>query len=327
MVEKNTFDYAELASEMLRLQKSEWKQLADNYSSLKNIKVRAYKYEGYELRIQFNSERKASIAAKIDEESIKKRACFLCKENRPKEQREINYNKNFVLLCNPFPVFPEHFTFTFKRHSNQKISGNLGTFLDASKDLAKKYTVMYNGPRAGASAPDHTHFQVGTKYFMPIDNEFPLLKSKYGEILKDTGNLTVTGINDGIRKYIAIESTSKEPIKKAFRYFYSVYEKIADEKEEPRMNIIGFFEKASGWRIIIFLRSKHRSSHYFEKEERRILISPATVDMGGVCVTFLEDDYNKVDKDKLAEILGEVSFGKKEFDDLKSALAQELHKL
>jgi Domain of unknown function (DUF4922) len=327
MVENNTLDYAELASEMLRLQKSEWKQLADNYSSLKNIKVREFKYDGFELRIQFNSERKASIAAKIDEESIKKRACFLCEENRPKEQREINYNKNFILLCNPFPVFPEHFTFTFKRHSNQEISGNFDTFLDISKDLAKKYTVMYNGPRAGASAPDHAHFQVGTKYYMPIDNEFPLLKSRYGEILKDTGNLTVTGINDGIRKYIAIESTSKDPIKKAFQHFYSVYEKIADEKEEPRMNIIGLYEKESSWRIIIFLRSKHRSSHYFAKEEKRILISPATVDMGGVCVTFLEEDFNKVDKDILAEIIGEVSIGKKEFDNFKSVFAQELHKL
>jgi hypothetical protein len=326
MIKNNSLDYAELTSEMLGQQKSEWKQLADNYSTLKMIKVHAFQYDGFELRIQFNPERKASIAAKIDEESIKKRACFLCKENRPKEQRKINYNEDFVLLCNPFPVFPEHFTFAFKRHSNQKISGNFDTFLDISKDLAKKYTVMYNGPRAGASAPDHAHFQIGTKYYMPIDNEYQFLKSRYGEVLKYNSNLTVTGINDGIRKYIAIESIQKEPIKKAFQQFCSVYEKIANEKEEPRMNIIGLYEKELGWRVIIFLRSKHRSSHYYAKEEERILISPATVDMGGICVTFLEDDFNKVNKEKLAEILEEVSFGQKEFDNFKSALARELNK-
>ena len=327
MSKNKSIDYAELASEMLHQQMSEWKQLADNYSSLRKIKVHEFKYEGFELRIQFNPERKASIAAKIDEESIKERTCFLCKKNRPKEQREINYNENFTLLCNPFPVFPEHFTFTYKKHSNQKISGNFDTLLDVSKDLAKKYTVMYNGPQAGASAPDHAHFQVGTKYYMPIDNEFQQLKSKYGEVLINTGNLTVTGINDGIRKYIAIESTDKELIKKAFQSFYSVYENIANEKEEPRMNIIGLYEMESGWRIIIFLRSKHRSSHYYAKEEKRILVSPATVDMGGVCVTFLENDFNKVNSDNLAEILREVSLEQKEFDNVKSALAPELYKL
>ena len=324
MSKNKSIDYAELASEMLYQQKSEWKQLADNYSSLRKIKVHAFNYDGFELKIQFNPERKASIAAKIDEESIKERACFLCKENRPKVQREISYNENFSLLCNPFPVFPEHFTFTYKRHSHQKISGNFDTFLCVSKDLAKKYTVMYNGPRAGASAPDHAHFQVGTKYYMPIDNEFQLLKNKYGEVLKYTGDLTITGINDGIRKYIAIESADKELIKMAFQSLYAVYENIANEKEEPRMNIIGLYEMEAGWRIIIFPRSKHRPSHYYAKEDKRILISPATVDMGGVCVTFLEDDFNKVNKDNLAEILREVSLGQKEFDNFKSALAREL---
>ena len=93
------------------------------------------------------------------------------------------------------------------------------------------------------------------------------------------------------------------------------------------MNIIGLYETESGWRIIIFLRSKHRSSHYYAKEEKRILVSPATVDMGGVCVTFLENDFNKVNKDNLAEILREVSLEQKEFDNVKSALARELYKL
>ena len=150
--------------------------------------------------------------------------------------------------------------------------------------------------------------------------------SKLGFTL-NTGNLTVTGINDGIRKYIAIESTEKELIKKAFQSFYSVYENIANEKEEPRMNIIGLYEMESGWRIIIFLRSKHRSSHYYAKEEKRILVSPATVDMGGICVTFLENDFNKVNRDNLAEILKEVSLEQKEFDNFISVLTPELYKL
>ena len=42
------------------------------------------------------------------------------------------------------------------------------------------YTLFYNGPRSGASAPDHMHFQVGTRDFMPIDHEAPALLARYG---------------------------------------------------------------------------------------------------------------------------------------------------
>ena len=324
MYQENLTDYADLASKLLKDQKSEWKGLADNYNSLNKIKVRTFQYDEFKLKVQFNPERKASIAAKIDEESIQKRKCFLCKENRPEEQRGINYNENFIILCNPFPVFPEHFTAAFKKHSPQKISGNLNTLLNLSRDLEKKYTVMYNGPKAGASAPDHSHFQVGTKFYMPIDTEFRQIKNKYGEILKNSENLKITGINDGIRKYISIESNNIKLIQEIFHSFYSIYENISDKNEEPLMNILGFYDKAAGWRIIIFLRSKHRSTHYYAKEEKRILISPAAVDMGGVCVTFLEEDFNRVNKENLAEIIREVSLGQQEFDKIKSLLAKKL---
>lgn len=327
MDDENFSDYANLASQLLKEQKSEWKDLGDNYDSLKKIKMRTFQYDGFTLKIQFNSQRKASIFAKIDEETIQKRKCFLCKENRPKEQREINYNENFLLLCNPFPVFPEHFTAALKKHSSQKISGNFNVLLNLSKDLAKKYTVMYNGPKAGASAPDHGHFQVGTKFYMPVDSELPQIKNKYGEILKETENLTVTGINDGIRKYITIESNNMELLAKVFHSFYSIYENIQGKNEEPLMNIIGFYEGNETWRIIIFLRSKHRSSHYYAEGENRILISPAAVDMGGICVTFLQEDFNRVNKENLAEIIREVSLGEQEFVKIKYLLTQQLSEL
>lgn len=323
-MEMNSLNYAEIASELLKEQKTEWKQLSDNYSSLKKIKIRTFQFDGFKLKIQFNPERMVSTTARVDSESIKNRDCFLCRENRPKEQREIDYQGNFLILCNPFPIFPEHFTVIFKEHIPQRIMDKLPELIYLSRDLSEKYSVIYNGPKAGASAPDHSHFQVGTKYYMPVDNEFPQLKNEYGEIIKESDDLTVAGINDGVRKMISIESKNPEFIMNVFKTFYSIYENISGKEDEPLMNIIGLYEEDFGWRIIIFLRSRHRSSHYFAEGESKILISPATVDMGGVCVTPLGSDFNKLTKETLAEIIREVSLGKEEFDYIKSSLAQKL---
>lgn len=327
MTGNNTSNFAGLASELLQNQKLEWKILADNYTSLKKIKIRTFQFDGFKINIQFNPERIISATAEVDEESIKNRDCFLCRENRPAAQREIKYKEGFLILCNPYPIFPEHFTITYKEHTPQKIAGNFISFLNTCEDLSSKYIVIYNGPKSGASAPDHLHFQAGTKFYMPVDNEFHLLKNEYGEILSESEDIIVSGISDGLRKFISIESNNIEKVSNTFNIFYSIYENISNKDEEPLMNIAGLYEQEFGWRVIIFLRSMHRSSHYFAEGEQKILVSPATIDLGGVCITPLEKDFNKITKEKITEIFKEVSLGKEEFDYIKSSLAQKLIEL
>jgi hypothetical protein len=192
--------------------------------------------------------------------------------------------------------------------------------------MSKYFTVFYNGPKCGASAPDHLHFQAGNKSFMPIDEDYPLLKKKYGEILLEEPGLTVTAINDGLRKFVLFEGESEENIIYTFGLFFETYKLFKKNEEEPMMNILSFFETGIGWRVIVFLREKHRPARYFSAGDRNILLSPAAVDLGGVCITPRESDFAKITKDHLVEILNEVCVGKDFFDSLILTLKENLTK-
>jgi hypothetical protein len=162
---------------------------------------------------------------------------------------------------------------------------------------------------------------------MPIDDEFNQLKNEYGEMLKDSENISVAGINDGIRKIVSIECNNVEILTNVFKVFYSGYKNLSGNIDEPFMNITSLYEKDFGWRVIIFLRSKHRSSHYYAVGEERILLSPASIDLGGICITPVEKDFNKLTKEKLTEIFREISLGKEQFDYIKSFLSQKLESI
>ena len=317
-------DFAEAAKQLLVNQKNFWRQLRDGYESLKHIKTKTFQFDGFRMMIQFNPGRYISTSAKVDEKSINNRKCFLCSANLPDEQKGILYKDKYLILGNPFPIFSEHFTIPNINHTPQKIEGNFSLMLQLTKDLSKHYVVVYNGPKCGASAPDHFHFQAGTKNFMPIMDDFHQLKNEYGEILFENDGLTVSAIDDGIRTMISLESVDSEKAANIFNNIYKVYAEISIHNEEPMMNIISSYEEEFGWRIIIFLREKHRSSHYYAEGADKILISAASIDLGGVCITPLEKDFELMTKDKLTEILSEVSLNKNSFRLIKQRISQTL---
>ncbi len=307
-------DFANASRLLLDLQKNSWLQLSEGYKSLESIKTKEFNFTGFTIRLQFNPGRIISTSAKVDENTIKTRKCFLCNENLPAEQKGILYKDDFLILCNPFPIFPEHFTIPHINHSPQEIKNSIGIFLELSKDLSSKYTVFYNGPKCGASAPDHLHFQAGNKFFMPVDNEYSYLKNNFSKGILKGENLSIYVIDDGLRRIVSFESKDKNEIINNFHKLYSLLALNSNENEEPKMNIISTYEKETGWRVIVFLREKHRPSHFFAEGESKILLSPAAVDLGGVCITPLENDFNKITKEVLTEIFNEVSLNKKNLD-------------
>jgi hypothetical protein len=313
--------FAKAARHLLTFQKSSWEKLGSGYKSLSNVKIKSIEFDRYAFKIQYNPGRFISTSAKVDEKSIRERECFLCPDNLPPEQKGILYDEKFLILGNPYPIFPEHFTIVYKEHVPQRIKGSFNDLLLLSKALSGYYTVVYNGPKCGASAPDHLHFQAGSKFFMPIDIEFQQIKNKYCEILSDKKNLVIAGIDDGLRRFISFESDDITLLNEAFKIFYNAYVTINPDDDEPLMNILSLYNEGAGWRVIIFLRAKHRSTHYFKDEEDRILLSPAAVDLGGVCITPHEKDFNKINKQLLTDILQEVTLGKERFNKLKSLLS------
>ncbi len=324
-------DYSNAARLLIKKQLQDWPLLKEGHESLQSVKFRTFPFKPkayqaqtddiYKISFQFNPKRITSSSAKVDKKSIKERECFLCLENLPPEQKGIVYKDNYFILANPFPIFPEHFTVSNINHIPQSIESNFLDFLELSKDLSKHYTVFYNGPECGASAPDHLHFQAGSKYFMPIDDEFYSLKNEFGEMLLENENIVISAIDDGLRKIISFEGKDKNYLNK---YFLKLYELLNKNQptisKEPMMNIISFYEEEIGWRVLVFLRQKHRPHHYFEEGDRKLLWSPAAVDLGGVCITPLEKDFVKINEKIISEVFNEIMVSKERFHYIKESL-------
>ena len=318
-------DYATAAKLLLQSQINDWDKLDDGYKNLSSLKTKSFRFDDYNIKIQFNAGRILSTSAKVDVDSIKSRSCFLCEKNLPVEQRGIKLLENYLLLCNPYPVFPEHFTIVTANHKPQEISSSFSDFVMLSKLLSDNYTVIYNGPQCGASAPDHLHFQAGTKYFMPIENDFHSIKNEFGDTVLDTEELNLTAADDGLRRFISLESKDDKILLKAFNNFYDIYNELNNNNGEPMINIICNYDEEFGWRAIIFLRSKHRPSHYYLKGENRIMLSPAAIDLGGVCIVPVEEDFDKIEKESLKSIFNDVVLSVNDFETLKVKLKNNLY--
>lgn len=307
---------AEASKKLFDLQCNDWKLCRDNYEQLKNVKIKEFRFGSYKIKAQFNPGRIVSTSAKVDPKSIQERKCFLCEENLPPEQKGIIYRDSYSILINPYPIFPVHFTLTNLKHQPQRIIDTFPDLLNFSKDLSKKFTVIYNGPRCGASAPDHLHFQAGNKFFIPIDDEADLIANEFGEVIIDNEDIVALAVDDGLRKFLHIESSNENQITEFFNNFYRVYSDLMNETQEPLLNIVSFYDKEFGWRVIIFLRAKHRSHHYFEEGDKQILVSPAAIDLGGVCIFPREEDFNKLDQALVKEIFSEVFIEKSLLNEL-----------
>ncbi len=313
-------NYSDALVILLRNQKLDWKLLEKGYSSLEKIKTKTFQFDGFSVDVQFNPRRIKSTNADISKEVIANRKCSLCLENLPIEQKGINYKDEYLILCNPYPIFYEHFTIVFKKHFPQNIDDSFYSFLKLAKRVGKYYSVLYNGPECGASAPDHLHFQAVNKKQLKILNESDSLIKKYGEKIFSNRKKEVYGINDGIRKFIMIKSNDLGFINNLFKILFNSFKQALSINNEPMFNIVGDYDESMGWSIYIFLRKKHRPNCYFEKGENMLMISPAVIDMTGILVLPREKDFKKITNDSIKEIFDEVIIGKELFDYLKSHL-------
>ncbi|MCK6614119.1 MAG: DUF4922 domain-containing protein [Ignavibacteriaceae bacterium] len=297
-----------LLQEFFTRQTAEWPLAGDNFAALADCLVKQFSVRGNTVKVQYNPGRIVSTTAKVDTKSISERKCFLCRENRPKEQHDFPFGDDYVVLINPFPIFPEHFTIPKTGHVDQKISGEVKALVEMTMEFGDAYSIFYNGPRCGASAPDHHHFQMGTAGFMPMEKEVPghlsLLK------VKNKQGYTADAIHDGLRSYIrfvlndtaAIDSYISE-----VESFIRFYQEFSGETAEPMMNIVSFKQKETGkLYLLILLRRKHRPDVYFADEPERLVISPASVDVGGKIITPRREDFDRINEELIASIFDEV---------------------
>ena len=305
-------------------QLSQWPLACGNYRALKNVKVREVVAGGLTVKLQFNPARMISSAAKLDKAAIAARKCFLCSENRPAEQSMLKFEgrkgKKYHILVNPYPIFPDHLVIAAARHTDQSIWHRYIDMLD----LARKYdafTFFYNGPKSGASAPDHHHFQAAPKGLIPLRNDVDSQIICHCEELEERrGNLSdmkyITSVQDASLYHYDKFTTGvfvirSETAKSAAKLFYRLLDcaPMNEGETEPQFNL--FTYRAGGeFRSIVVFRSRHRSHHYFSDGPDHLTMSPGCADMGGVFIVPVAEEYEKLTPQLLEEMIAEVSIDK-----------------
>ena len=313
-------------------QLSVWPLAAANFRALKNVEVRNLEVNGLDVKLQHNPGRIKSSAAKVDTASLKARKCFLCADNRPSEQMKLKFegrkDRKYDVLINPYPIFPEHLVIARDEHVPQSIWNRMVDMTDLARHYPS-FTIFYNGPKCGASAPDHFHFQACPRGLMPLENDIdknldlvdgqsvpagsPL---EYLTSVQDASLYHYDKFTKGV--FVLKARTSKSMAKLFYRLLDCLPQR--EDETEPMFNLLTWYKvspskKVSGishgrfgeYRAVLLARDKHRSHHYFDEGPDHLTMSPGCADMGGLFIVPNADDYAKLDARLLKEMLAEVS--------------------
>jgi hypothetical protein len=278
-----------------------WPQLAKGIEGLALATTRSVRIDWYEVYLRHVSHRIVSTTAEVDRASIAKRPCFLCAENLPPEEEGVPFGQDLMIYCNPFPIVDHHLTIAHRTHSPQRIVNQFGNMLNLAAALPG-YFVIYNGPECGASAPDHMHFQAGSRGLFPIE--------------KDTAGLAgITVPNYGRNVFVFREREKAASIARMDRAI-ELLAQITGKRTEPMVNVAVFYDNGD-WVTYLFPRGKHRPEVFHTGE---LTISPAAIDLCGIVAVPLAKDFEKITADAVAAVFREVTLPQDQFREVAERL-------
>ena len=302
-----TMDYSTAVNRLFARQLRDWDEAGRNYAALAAVDTRSLSLGEATIVLQYNPERRRSSAAAIDKQSLARRQCFLCTANQPPRQRAILWGDHYKIQVNPYPIFERHLTIADLRHLPQRLAGRVGDMLSLARALPG-YVVFYNGPRCGASAPDHMHFQAGIKGAMPLCDE---LMHATTHLLAD-GDEGFIGYVDLLgRCLFTIETTTQRT---AERYALRLMDMlpVPEGDSEPMVNVLCWWDASDrAWRMAVFPRSKHRPDCYGEGDGH-LLLSPGAVDMGGLWAVPERKDFDTLTSPMIQSLYDEVCMSRQE---------------
>lgn len=291
-----------------------WEDARHRFRDLKHVEVRQLSDQ---LKVQFNPARIVSTGAKIDKHTLGERPCFLCERNRPKEQMTKLIDDHFQLLVNPFPILPVHFTIPATKHQPQSIYRHYGE-MHRLLSLHSELMVFYNGPKCGASAPDHLHFQAGTSGVLPLQTNWQRLSRSLTDVITLNDEEKISVLSDFLVPAFVIISKSEDSDEELFHRLYRSMPMRGDESE-PMMNIIAW-RKGDEFISIVIPREKHRPDAYFAEGEAQMMVSPGALDMAGLIITPREEDFSKINLDKATALLRECGISAEKMEAIVSNL-------
>ena len=286
-------------SRFFNRQMEKWADARHRFRDLKHVETHQLSDQ---LKVQWNPARIVSTGAKIDKKTLGDRPCFLCDKNRPKEQISKQIDERFLLLVNPFPILPIHFTIPARKHQLQSIYKNYGE-MHRFLSLHSELMVFYNGPKCGASAPDHLHFQAGTSGILPLQANWQRLSRNLTDIISLNDDEKIALIHDFVVPAFVIISKSEDSDEALFQRLYKSMPVRGDETE-PMMNIIAW-RKGDEYISVVIPREKHRPEAYFAEGDAQMMVSPGALDMSGLIITPREEDFRKLTEESATAILQE----------------------
>lgn len=286
-------------SRFFNRQMEKWADARHRFRDLKHVETHQLSDQ---LKVQWNPARIVSTGAKIDKKTLGDRPCFLCDKNHPKEQISKQIDERFLLLVNPFPILPVHFTIPARKHQPQSIYKNYGE-MHRFLSLHSELMVFYNGPKCGASAPDHLHFQAGTSGILPLQANWQRLSRNLTDIISLNDDEKIALIHDFVVPAFVIISKSEDSDEALFQRLYKSMPVRGDETE-PMMNIIAW-RKGDEYISVVIPREKHRPEAYFAEGDAQMMVSPGALDMSGLIITPREEDFRKLTEESATAILQE----------------------
>jgi hypothetical protein len=274
--------------ELFRRQIATWPRLARGVEGLARAETRPVRIDWFEVFVRHIPHRVISTTAAVDRDSVAKRPCFLCSANLDPEEEGIPFGSDFMIYFNPFPIVDRHLTIVHREHQPQRIANQVGNMLDGAQALPG-YFVIYNGPESGASAPDHMHFQAGSRALLPIERE--------------TAGLTAITVPDYARTVLLFRGTERPALIHRIDQAIELLGEATGKRPEPLINIAAFYKKKQ-WTVYVFPREKHRPEVFHTGE---LTVSPASIDLCGIFVVPLAKDFERITGDTIAAIFREVS--------------------
>ena len=290
-----------------------WPMLREAVAGLQQAQYKEFSVAGSKVRAQFNPARIVSTAAKVDAATISKRPCFLCADNLPPEEKGIAFGDRYVVLCNPFPVLANHLVISAREHTPQAIAGNFGAMLDLARELGEDWFVLYNGPRCGASAPDHFHLQACARAGVPLFADFE------NSLTGDSGGVNFVISHNYRFNLMAFAGTDRLKLDNWFARATAELAAITDSDDEPMFNLVLSYVR-DHWRGFILPRGKHRPACYFVEGDAKLTISPAAIDLAGVVVVPQPDHFARVTAKDLEQIFVEVGLNDEQMANLEERI-------
>lgn len=300
-------------NKFIKDQLSVWQLASSNFRALKTAPSREVDVFGLKCRIQYNPRRVISSTADTSPAAIASRKCFLCADNRPKEQSHLGFEgrkgRNYHIQINPYPIFRGHLVIVRDEHIPQEIWHHFPDMLDFAARY-KDYLVFYNGPSSGASAPDHLHFQAIPKHNLPLEDVVDEFLDHPGEPLATVKDASLYKFDGYARGVFALKATTSKSLAKLFYRLLDCTDRGKGE-EEPMFNLYAYVKNGE-YRTIVVMRSAKRSHHFYSEGADHLTISPGAADIAGLFVAPFREDYDKADTALLEELLSEVCISEDE---------------